>query len=273
MDGIVACETLYPELPSLTPASAVRYVPQWYHEFPIHAPESDRANGALQERIDALEDEGVDRILVVYHDSDALAGLQTESVPLFVYRGRDCIDLQLTGEPDGPGGERKRGATYYLTRGWIDVAVDSYKVYKAYAGELEDLVAAFEEAQATIPGMRVSWPESEMIQQAAARSEQMRTEPAALLRNIIGTYRHLTLIDTGHLKPFHEQYAEWFREFLSEIVPEDGRRPVEIEVLEGDLSELEQIITAPASLPETVVLEPGEPVPAERGFRTGPQHS
>lgn len=273
MDGIVACETLYPEIPSLAPASAVRYVPQWYHEFPIHTPESDRANEILQEQIDALEEAGVDRILVIYHDSAALTGLRSESVPLFVYRGRDCIELQLTGEPNGPGGERKQGATYYLTRGWIDVAVDSYKVYKAYAGELEELIGAFEEAQASIPGMRVSWPRSEMIQQAATRSEQMRSEPAALLRNVIGSYRHLTLVDTGHLKPFHEQYAEWFRTFLGEIVPEVGQRPVEIEVLDGDIAELQQIISSPASLPQTVVLEPGEPVPAEEGFRTGPQHS
>ena len=273
MDGIVACETLYPEIPRLAPEAAVAYVPQWYHEFPIHAPESDRAHEILQAKIDALEKRDVDRILVVYHDPNAITDLQTDGVPLFVYRGRDCIELQLDREPTGPGEERKRGATYYLTRGWIDVAVDSYKVYKAYAGEIEELIEAFEEAQATIPRMRVSWPGSEKIQQARARSEQMQTDPAKLLRKVIESYQHLALVDTGQLKPFHYRYAEWFREFLGEIIPEEGNRDVEMEVVDGDQRELERVVKYPSSVPETVVLDPGERVPAEPGFRTGPQHS
>lgn len=272
MDGIVACETLYTELPAVAPDAEIRYVPQWYHEFPIHTPESEKAHEALQEGIDALEAAGVDRVFVVYHDPDALVGLETDTVPLLVYRGLDCIDLQLNGEPTGPGGERKAGATYYLTRGWIDVAVDSYKVYRAYAGELEDLVADFEAARAEIPGMRVSWPESEKVQQAQARSGSMRTDPVALLRTVIDSYRHVALIDTGHLEPFHHEYAEWVREFFAETVPEDGPRAVDLEVLPGTLEHLLEIVDTPTAVPEVLALEPGEPAPEEPGFRPGPQH-
>jgi hypothetical protein len=272
MDGIVACETLYTELPAVAPDAEIRYVSQWYHEFPIHAPESEKGHAALQERIDELEAAGVDRVLVIYHDPDALAGLQTESVPLLVYRGRDCIDLQLNGEAAGPGGERKAGATYYLTRGWIDVAVDSYKVYRAYAGELEDLLADFEAARAEIPGMRVSWPDSEKVQQAQARSEGMQTDPAALVRTVLDSYRHVALIDTGHLEPFHHEYAEAVRAFFAEIVPEEGPRDVDLEVVPGTLDHLKRIVGAPDAVPEVLAVDPGEPVPAETGFRTGPQH-
>jgi hypothetical protein len=272
MDGIVACETLYPELPRIRPDAEIRYVPQWYHEFPIHTPESDRAHEFLQDAIDDLEASGVDRVTVIYHDPDALAGLQTETVPLSVYRGRDCIELHLDGPATGPGGERKNGVTYYLTRGWIDVAVDSYKVYKAYAGELETLRERFAAAKREDPKMRVSWPESEKVQNAAQRSDRMRTDPAALLRTVINGYRHVVLIDTGRLEPFHHGYAESFREFLAKVIPEDGPREVDLTVVDGQLDHLDAVLEAPEDVEAVLTVDPGTPVPEDSGFRTGLQH-
>lgn len=273
MNGIVACETLYPELPGTDPEAAIEYVPQWYHEYPIHTPESTRAHELLQDAIDALEAQGVDHVVVIYHDGEALEGLQTQSVPLSVYRGRDCIELHLDGTPTGPGNERKAGATYYLTRGWIDVAVDSYKVYRAYAGELQDLVAAFEKAKGDTPGMRVSWPESEKIQQAAERSDTMRTDPAAILRTVLDSFRHVVLIDSGRLTPFHRRYAEWVQSFFAEAIPETGVRDVSLQEIPGSTAELESIVSAPETGPDVETLDPGTPVPPEPGFRSGPQHS
>jgi hypothetical protein len=272
MNGIVACETLYPELPGIDPDAATAYVPQWYHEYPIHAPESERAHELLQAAIDDLEAQGVDQVIVIYHDPAALEGLQTESVPLHVYRGRDCIELHLTDGPSGPGGERKQGATYYLTRGWIDVAVDSYKVYNAYAGTLDELVAQFEDAERENPDMRVSWPEAEKIQQAAARSETMATDPAKLLRKVIDSYRNVVLVDTGLLHPFHHEYAADFQTFLANLGPEPEPREVSLTVASGTTEHLEAILTAPDAVPEVVTVDPGIPIPEEAGFRTGPQH-
>ncbi|MFW6458079.1 MAG: DUF1638 domain-containing protein [Halodesulfurarchaeum sp.] len=272
MNGIIACETLYPELPSLSPESEFVYVPQWYHEFPIHTPESERANEHLQSGIDQLESRGVDEIIVIYHDPGALEGLQTEGVPLHVYRGRDCIEVQLTSESRGPGDERKRGNTYYLTRGWIDVGVDSYKVYKAYAGAIEELLSQFEAAEREHPSMRVSWPESEQIRNAASRSATMRTNAADLLRPIIESYIHVVLVDTGRLWPFHHEYAESFRDFLESTIGR-GETPVSLTVERGSTAELEKIVRTPAEVPDVISLEPGAPVPKETGWRTGPQHT
>lgn len=272
MNGIVACETLYPELPRLLPEAEVVYVPQWYHEFPIHTPESERAHELLQDGIDTLEEQGVDQVTVIYHDPEALEGLQSEMVPLHVYRGGDCIEMYLDGKPTGPGEERKEGGTYYLTRGWIDVAVDSYKVYNAYAGRLDELVARFDEAEQSVSGMRVSWPESEKVQQAATRSESMRTDPAALLRTVMDSYRHVVLIDTDQLAPFHHEYAEWVREFFAEVIPEEGVRDVSLTVVEGTLDHLEAVLSDPETVSTVLTLDPGTPVPQEPGFRTGPQH-
>lgn len=272
MDGIVACETLYPDLPRMRPDAEIRYVPQWYHEFPIHTPESDRARELLQDAIDDLEDTGVDRVTVIYHDPDALAGLQTETVPLSVYRGRDCIELYLDGPASGPGGERKNKATYYLTRGWIDVAVDAYKVYMAYAGDLETLRERFAAAKREDPEMRISWPESEKVQNAARRSDQLRTDPAALLRTVIDAYRHVVLIDTGRLERFHHEYAESFRAFLAEIIPENGPRAVDLTVVDGHLDHLEAVLERPDAVAGGLTVDPGTPVPDATASKTGPEH-
>jgi hypothetical protein len=150
--------------------------------------------------------------------------------------------------------------------------VDSYKVYHAYAGRLDELRERFEQAERAHPDMRVSWPESQKIVQAAARSESMRTDPAALLRTVIDAYRHVVLIDTGQLHPFHHEYAKSFQSFLAEIVPEDGSRAVSLTVLEGQLDTLRTVLTAPESAPDVMRLEPGVPVPSDPGFRPGPQH-
>ena len=272
MNGIVACETLYSDLPRIDPDAEIRYVPQWYHEFPIHTPESATAHELLQERIDALEAQGVDRVTVLYHDPDALEGLRTETVPLHVYRGGDCIEIHLSNPPTGPGEERKNGGTYYLTRGWIDVGVDSYKVYHAYAGRLDELAERFDEAERADSEMRTSWLDSEKIERAAARAESMRTDPAALLRTVMDAYRHVVLIDTGRLTPFHHEYAASFRDFLAEVIPEEGPREVDLTVIDGDLERLRTILETPESASGVLTLSPGTPVPAEPGHRTGPQH-
>lgn len=272
MNGIVACETFYPELGRIDPDAEVRYIPQWYHEFPIHTPESERAHELLQKSIDELEELGVNRVTVLYSDPAALAGLSTKKVPLHVYRGGDCIEIYLDGEPTGPSGERKDGGTYYLTRGWIDVGVDSYKVYHAYAGQFEELKERFAQAERADPDMRVSWPKSKKIARAAKRSDSMRTDPASLLRTVIDVYRQVVLIDTGQLQPFHHEYAESFQSFLAEIIPEDGPRDVSLTVADGQLETLRSVLTAPESATDVLTLDPGTPVPEKPGFRPGPQH-
>ena len=55
------------------------------------------------------------------------------------------------------------------------------------------------------------------VQQAQARSEGMRTDPAALVRTVLDSYRHVVLVDTGHLEPFHHDYAEAVRTFFAEM--------------------------------------------------------
>lgn len=272
MHGVVGCETLYPELPRLVQDGVIRYVPQWYHEFPIHAPDSETSHALLQARIEEVESREVDDVVVIYGDPGALTGLRTRSVPLHVARGADCIGLHLDTEPNGQEEESRDRATYYLTRGWIDVGIDCFKVHEAYAGRLEALLERFERAKRTNPGMRVSWPESEHIQQAASRSSSLRTDPGDILRPVIGGYEHVVLVDTGRLNPFHHAYAESFRGFLDEVGSEDPHREVSLTVTERTLDRLHSIVRTPATRSDVISLEPEEPVPEGLTPHTGPQH-
>lgn len=261
MHGIVACETLYDELRRRAPNASIEFVPQWYHEYPIHAPESERIHELVQEKIHALEDEGVDEILVLYHDPAGVAGVSTSDVPLFVYRGGDCIELFLTDSPRGRHGERKSAGTYYLTRGWIDVGLDCFKVYSAYAGKIDTLVRRFEEAQKKHRDMWVTWAQSERITDAAKRGERMRTPPEALVRDVVSCYHHVVLLDTGNLHPFHREYAESFRQFVYDVgVDESAAASVSLSEYEADLSRLDRILEDPETVGEVDRYDPGDSV-------------
>lgn len=258
MLGVVACETLYPEFDRVSEQVTVEYVPQWYHEFPIHAPESERIRVHLQKGIERLENRGVDEILILYHDPEGVTGLRTAETPLHVFEGGDCIELFLDDSPKGRFGERKALATYYLSRGWIDVGIDCYKVYKAYAGEIDEVIDRYESAQSKYPDMRVTWPESERIVDATARSKTMRVAPESLLEDIVSCYHRVLLIDTGTLTPFHHEYAETFREFVSDVGAVDGeRKNVFLRVIEGNASAFNQLLRDPYALEDVRTYAPG----------------
>lgn len=265
MLGVVACETLYEEIDRAPVDPAVEYVPQWLHEFPIHPPESSTIRRSIGDRIAALEARGVDEVLVLYHDPHGLEGLHTEGVPLHVHRGGDCIDLFIPERDPHSHGEWKAPSSYYLTRGWIDVGLDCYKVYTAYAGELDDLVETFRSARRRHPDLRVSWPDCDRIRRARARSGTMRTDPADLLASVVTCYQRVVLVDTGALLPLHYEYARSFRSFVGEMrARSGGRDDVELDTVEGDRSTLLALLEDPGAVADVSTYPPMTPVdPAE----------
>ena len=259
MLGVVACETYYPEFDAAPVELRVEYVPQWYHEYPIHPPDSATIHRELQEGIDELESQEVRAILVIYDDLRGVQDLKTQDVPLYVFRGGDCVDLLLPDQSRDRYGEAKTTHTYYLTRGWIDAGLDFYKVYKAYAGELDELIAIFEAAKRDHADLRVTWPESRRIQQARERSEHMQTDPAALLGKIVGGYHQVLLIDTGLLYPFHHDYATAFRSFIASF--DKGKATdVSLTVVEGTSERFRTLIRDPSADPDVWQFGPGEAV-------------
>lgn len=264
MLGVVACETLYHELARSAPGAAVEFVPQWLHEFPIHPPESERIHRAVETKVAALERQGVDEILVLYRDPEGLAGIETTEVPLHVYRGGDCIDLFLPDQSRHRFEPRKAAHTYFLTRGWIDVGLDCYKLYAAYTGELESLVEDFQAARAEHPEIRVSWPESDHLTTVAERRASMRTAPEALMRPVVQWFHRVLLVDTGDLLPFHYAYARAFRSFLADLgTGEAERTAVPLAAIEGDRGALEALLADPSTGPDVETFPAGTPVTAE----------
>lgn len=244
--GIVACETLYAELRRLAPDATVRYVPQEYHEFPVNVPRNAEIAEVVGRHVEALEAAGVDRIAILYDaDEEALSGIRSERVPLFVSRAGDCVSMFLHGIEPIEAGERKARGTYYLTRGWIDRGVDAHKLYRGFLGEGAKLV---DRAAAARDDIRVTWPETDAYAHAVERGRGMSAEAVGrFFHDVVGYYDRIALVDTGTCDDFHREYAESFRSFVEELSAEHGDgHDVELDVVEGDLSVLRSMLRATA---------------------------
>jgi len=263
--GVVACEALYSAVERLAPDARVRYVPPDLHEFPVNVPDEKRVSAAVQERIDGVDDPDLDRIVVVYaDDGESLAGVRSEHAPLVVARSTDCISAFL-GDADGATGERKAFGTYYLSRGWIDCAVDSYKLYCAYTGEDGALLDDFERAAAAHPGVRVTWNEGEMYERAVEAQDRVSGDQVGrFVHRIVEYYEHVRLVDTGDLHPFHREYAERFRAFVERLSREYGdAHAVDLAEIEGDEAFLRTLLSSDSDEGGSEHVEtypPGSPV-------------
>jgi hypothetical protein len=259
--GVVACETLYPEIEAVRPSADRRYVPQEYHEFPASVPLdaeiADRVRGAVAD-LDRPERE---RIAVSYATAgDGLRGVMTTHASLVVSRAADCVSTFTRGvEPEWMG-ESKASATYYLTRGWIDCGVDSYKLYRAYRGEESDLLTLFEGAG---EDRRVTWADGDRYRRVVDRGRSMTDESIGrVFHDLVRYFERVVLIDTGHLDAFDHEYAETFRSFVERLKREHGDGgSVELSVLDGDLTTLRVVLgDDPGRSALVDVYPPGTPV-------------
>jgi len=265
MIGVVACEALYNAVGRLAPDATVRYVPPDRHEFPVNVPDETAVASALQRRIDAVDDPALDRIVVAYaDDGESLVGLRSAHAPLVVARSTDCISTFLPAEPSNAGsdaasngtsnaasngtpktasdaagvaaGERKAPGTYYLSRGWIDCAVDACKLHAAYTGTERELLEPLERAAAAHPDMRVTWNEGPLYERALEAREGVGPDQIGrFVHRIVRYYDTVALLDTGDLYEAHREYAERFRAFVERLSREhgDGHR-VELATVDAD---------------------------------------
>ena len=266
MIGVVACEALYNEIERLAPDATVRYVPPDRNECPVNVPDETAVSSALQRRVDAIDDASLDRVVVAYaDDGESLTGLRSKHAPLVVARSTDCISTFLPASESGAGGERKEFGTYYLSRGWIDCAVDSYKLYCAYAGDERDLLDAFDRAASTHADLRVTWNEGEMYERALdARERVTGDQVGRFFHRIVQYYDDVTLLDTGDLYRVHHEYAEQFRAFLERLSRDHGDgHQVDLAVTDADDEVLRALLS---SDPDEVasgrgeIYPPGSPV-------------
>lgn len=266
MIAVVACEALYNEIERLAPDATVRYVPPDRHEFPIHVPHETAVSSVLQRHIDAIDDASFDRLVVVYaDDGESLVGLRSEHAPLVVARSTDCISMFLRQSEPGVHGERKEFGTYYLSRGWIDCAVDSYKLHCAYTGDESNLLEMFERADSTHSDLRVTWNSGEMYERALETRKRVTGDQIGrFVHSIIQYYRNVTLLDTGDLYQIHHEYAERFRAFLERLSREhgDGHR-IDLTVTDADDTSLRELLSPDPDVVNSAqgeIYPPGSPV-------------
>lgn len=265
MYGIVACETLYDEVEALAPEVAVRYVPHDLHESPIHVGDDREVSSFVSEAVADLEASGVSSIRIAYAGTTGLEGVQTESTPLAVSLADDCVSNLRYRADTSETGEVKAPSTYYLTRGIIDRAPDSYKLYLAFQGRSDELQDRFEAAARTNPELRIDWHESYLFERARERGSGM-SEGAIdrFFESLLGYYTTVELLDTGHLYDLHRWYGEAVRDFLAHLAGSAGEaRSIEFRVADGDRELLQTLFAdpeLPRASPHIAIYEPGEPV-------------
>jgi hypothetical protein len=243
--GVVACEALYSEVERICPDARIKYVPQGLHEFPTNVPLTADIEERLRTAIDRLDSPDLDRIVVVYanHGGD-VGDPRPVRTPVLLSRPEDCVSLFLPGSDATETGERKEFGTYYLTRGVIDCGVDSYKLYAAYRGRTDELVAEFEEARKSHPDLRVTWADGERFDAAVDRQRSLSEETVGrFFHEILQYYERVKLVDTGGLYEHHHEYAETFRAFVERLSADHGDgHGVELSVTDGDVSRLEGLL-------------------------------
>jgi hypothetical protein len=245
--GVVACEALYNVIERYAPEATVRYVPPDRHEFPVNVPDEAAVSRVLQRRIEAVDDPSLDRIVVAYaDDGESLIGLHSQHAPLVVVRSTDCLSTFLPASGSGVGGERKEFGTYYLSRGWIDCAVDSYKLYRGYTGNERGLLDTFERAESSHDDLRFTWNDGELYERALDAQERVSGDQVGrFVHRIVQYYDTVTLLDTGDLYPLHHEYAERFRAFLERLSRTHGDgHEVELTVTDADEAVLRALLSS-----------------------------
>ncbi len=261
MRGIVACETLYPELEALAPDAEIRYLPHDLHEFPVNVGDDRKIGVYVREAVASLEAAGVSAIAIAFAGRTGLDGLETDEVPLYVALADDCVSTLRYRAVNSETGEAKEPGVYYLTRGGIDRAVDSYKLSLAYRGTTATLADRFEEAKADHPDLVVDWTESDLYERAVERGSGMNeTTVDRFFADILDFYDTVELVDTGSLYEIHHWYADQVADYIESLA--DGEKSVTRRVGDGDLGLLEQLVAAeqPAESADVAVYEAGEPI-------------
>lgn len=249
MPGIVACEALYNLVERYAPDATVRYLPAELHEFPVNVPLEDaivdRVRGAIED-LDAL---GLDRIVVSYALEDGADRLSATHASLVVSDATDCISTVLP-ETTRSYGENKVRGTLYLTRGWVDCGVDSYKLYRTYRDELDGLLAEFEAASDRHPNLRYTWHQGDRFERARSRPSAASPDLAEeFFRSIVEHYDRVALVDTGDLYDLHYEYARQTRDFIERLSTSDtADAEVALTTIDGDVDAFRTLLQGTRSV-------------------------
>jgi hypothetical protein len=179
---------------------------------------------ALQEAIDAASGKASTIILGYGLCSMAVIGLRANGCTLVIPRVDDCIAIFLGSGRAYQQQSRAEPGTYYLTKGWIEVADTPF-------GEYERLAERY----------------------GPPRAER-------LIRQMIGNYNRLALIDTG------QEGMDRYRDHVRALA---HRWDLRFEEIPGSRTLLRKMLYGPWN-GDFVVVPPGESISFEHFFPSAP---
>lgn len=228
--AVIACQVLYHEI--LTRAKnegiEVELLPQGLHD----RIESSDMRNEIQKKIDILEArDDYDYIILAYgFCSGNVAGVKTQKASLIISLVHDCIPI-LTGQANLEQ-NLDSGGTYYLSRGWIDCAGDTYKQYLLMTGNLAalDKYSDFEEQYPAV----TMWYQKDQYRERKKAGKYTKDMAEYVTFECIKNYKNITLIDNGNLTPLHYEYAKEMHGFLSELLTKYRGKGLDFNVIKGD---------------------------------------
>jgi len=259
--AVIACHVFYQELTALVGNHDidVEYLPQGLHNYV----ESEKMVSVIQAKIVELEEKkNYDYIILAYgYCSGGVEGLKAKRAGLVVGLFHDCIPLLLGVSGDGGGIDD--GATYYLSRGWIDCGGDSYKEHLFLIDQLGYLLDKFDRYQQEYREAVVLWPEKDQYQQNRRKYSPEIAEMITF--ELLKNYRSITLIDNDNLMPIHLEYAREMHRFISDLLAKHRGEGLEFIVRPGDLDLLRKLLFFEQLEPELqkklfLIASPGEPL-------------
>ncbi len=228
--AVIACQVLYSEIMELANNRDidVELLPQGLHNYV----DSEKMKAEIQAKIDDLEaKKDYDYIILAYgYCSGGVEGLKAKNAGLVIGLVHDCIPL-LSGKID-PKGSIDDGATYYLSRGWIDCGGDSYKEFLFLTDQMDHWLEKFAKYQKENSEVAVLWPEKDQYQisQRKYTLEVAEYITFELLKN----YHSITLIDNGNLYPIHREYAQEMHGFINDLLKRQQGKGLSLQIKKGN---------------------------------------
>lgn len=261
--AVIACHVFYNELAALADGHGIdlQLLPQGLHNYV----ESEKMMAAIQVKIDELEaKKDYDYIILAYgYCSGGVEGLKAKKAGLVISLLHDCIPMLLGATGAAAGGGIDDGATYYLSRGWIDCGGDSYKEHLFLIEQLDRLLNRFTRYQQENEGAVVLWPEKDQYQQ---KRRKYSPETAELITyELLKNYRSLTLIDNSNLESIHLEYAREMHSFLNDLLTKHRGEGLRLIIRPGNTELLEKLLFFEQLDADTqkklfLITAPGEPL-------------
>lgn len=104
----------------------------------LHNQGGPKMGPQIQERVDELDKQGLDAILLGYGlCNNAIVGLCTQQTPMVVHRSHDCIGLLMGSKTTYNKVFQEHPGTYYLSNGWIETGskMETLPSYQSVASD------------------------------------------------------------------------------------------------------------------------------------------